>query len=133
MLSIVVALLLAAHGLVHALFLSPRPPDEPEAAEWPFDLTRSWVLAPLGFLPRAMRTFGVALLVVLVAGYVAAAVGLLGILPALFVPGIVVGSVGSLVMLGLYFHRWLLLGVAIDIVLLWAVLLNGWRPDGITA
>jgi hypothetical protein len=131
--SIIVALLLVAHGLVHALFFSPQPPDEPDAAKWPFDLTRSWVLAPLGVRPGTMRTVGAASLILLVVAYVAAAVGLLGIVPALFVPAMVVGSVTSLVMLGLFFHRWLLLGVAIDVVLLWAVLLNGWVPDGVAS
>jgi hypothetical protein len=29
--------------------------------------------------------------------------------------------------LGLFFHPWLLLGIAIDLVLLWAVV-SGWRP-----
>jgi len=129
--SFIAALLLIAHGLVHASFISPRPPDKPGAPQWPFDLSRSRVLTPLGLGSGASRGIGIGLLVVTVAGYVVAALALLGILPALFVPGIVAGSAASLVMLALFFHPWLVLGVVIDIVLLWAVLLNGWRADGV--
>jgi hypothetical protein len=45
----------------------------------------------------------------------------------------VVGAGASLAMLVLFFHPWLALGLAIDAVLLWAVLANGWRPDGIAS
>lgn len=124
------ALLLAAHGLVHASFLSPRPPAKPGSPQWPFDLAHSWLLTPMGVGASVTRPIGIVLLVVVVAGYLAAALALIGILPALFVPGVVVGSVASIVMLALFFHRWLVLGFAIDAVLLWAVLANGWRPGG---
>jgi len=33
-------LFLIAHGLIHAAYLVPRPPD---AAQWPFDLSRTWL------------------------------------------------------------------------------------------
>jgi hypothetical protein len=131
--SIIVALLLIAHGLVHLSYISPRPPDKPGAPQWPFELARSWVLTPLGLGAGLTRAVGVVLLVIVVSGYAAAAVATLGILPGLFVPGIVAGSVASLGMLGLFFHPWLMLGLVIDAVLLWAVLLNGWRPDGVVS
>ena len=53
-------------------------------------------------------------------------VGLLG--QAAFVPGVVAGSIASLALLVLFFHPWLTLGVAIDLVLLWAVLVARWSP-----
>jgi hypothetical protein len=40
---------------------------------------------------------------------------------------VVAGSVCSLLTLGLFFHPWLLLGIAIDLGLLWAAG-SGWRP-----
>jgi hypothetical protein len=33
----------------------------------------------------------------------------------------------------LFFHPWLVLGMAIDLVLLWAVLVNGWEATAIGA
>jgi hypothetical protein len=128
--SLLAALFLAAHGLVHAGFLSPRPPDKPGAPQWPFDLGRSWLLTPLGLRAPVMRAIGIALIVIVVAGYLAAALAMLGGLPALFVPGVVAGSVASIVLLALFFHPWLVAGFAIDAVLLWAVLANGWVPAG---
>jgi hypothetical protein len=126
--SLLAALFLAAHGLVHASFISPRPPDRPGAPQWPFDVGRSWLLTPLGLRVPVTRGIGIVLLVVVVGGYLAAALATLGVLPALFVPGVVAGSVASIVMLALFFHPWLVAGFAIDAVLLWAVMINGWVP-----
>jgi hypothetical protein len=126
--SFVVALFLVAHGLVHASFVKAPQDTRPGTSEWPFDLSRSFLLTPLGAGPGTCRATGVALLVVVIVGYLAAAVGALGVVPALFAPGVVAGSVASLAMLVLFFHPWLVLGLAIDAVLLWAVLANGWRP-----
>jgi hypothetical protein len=127
--SLVIALFLVAHGLIHASFLSPAPPQKPGGPAWPFDLSHSWLLTPLGLDASVTRVIGIALIVVVVAAYVVAALAVVGVLPAdLFVPGIVVGSVASTVLLAVFFHPWLVLGLVIDAVLLWAVLLNGWRP-----
>ena len=123
------ALFLLAHGLIHASFVSPRPPAPAGGPEWPFELTRSWALSPLGLDGDAGRVLGFVLLAItLVALLVAAAsvVGLLG--QAAFVPGVVAGSIASLALLVLFFHPWLTLGVAIDLVLLWAVLVARWSP-----
>jgi hypothetical protein len=126
--SIAAALLLAAHGLVHASFVSPRPPERAGSPQWPFDLARSRLLAPMGLGSGATRSIGIVLLVIVIAGYLGAAVNVLGLLPGLFVPGVVAGSVASIAMLALFFHPWLVLGFVIDAVLLWAVLVNGWLP-----
>ena len=127
--SLLVALLLVAHALVHASFVSPAPPPKPGAPQWPFDLAHSWVLSPLGLGAWATQALGVALLAVVLVGLAVAALSVVGILPAgAFMPGIVVGSVASIAMLGLFFHPWLVLGLVIDGILLWAVLASGWRP-----
>ena len=126
--SFIVALFLAAHGLVHLSFVRAPAEARPGTPEWPFDLSRSVLMTPLGVGPGACRAVGGALLAVVIVGYLVAAVGALGIVPALFVPGVVAGSVASIAMLGLFFHPWLVFGLGIDGVLLWAVLANGWRP-----
>jgi hypothetical protein len=43
----------------------------------------------------------------------------------------VAGAATSLVTLLLFFHPWLVLGVLIDVVLLWSVIGAGWTPDRI--
>jgi hypothetical protein len=34
----------------------------------------------------------------------------------------------SLILLGVFFHPWLVIGIAIDVAILWVVGLNGWIP-----
>jgi hypothetical protein len=67
---------------------------------------------------------------VTIAAFLTAALALIGIAPATWFTGLVVaGSVASIVLLVLFFHPWLVLGLVIDAVLLWAALINGWTPS----
>jgi hypothetical protein len=125
----IVALLLALHGLVHASFVSPAPPKTANGPEWPFDLGRSVLLTPLGLDAASTRVVGVALLAVVLVGYLVAAATALGLgQSAWFAPAVGVASVASVALLALFFHPWLVLGFAIDAVLLWAVAMKGWVP-----
>jgi hypothetical protein len=127
--ALVIAVLLVAHGLVHALYLVPAPPARPGAPAWPFDLRTSRVLTHIG--AGGAQAVGGLLVLVIVAAYAVAAVTLLGVGPAAWFPGAVVaGSVASLVLLAIAFHPWLVLGIAIDLVLIGAVVLGGWAPPG---
>ena len=129
---LVVAGFLLAHGLIHASFLAARPAATAGGPSWPFELDRSWLLRPLGMRADTARTVGMALIAATIAGFALAAVVALGILPAsLWTVGIGVGAVASLALLGLFFRPWLTLGLAIDLVLLWAALLADWMPDGL--
>ena len=131
--ALLVAVFLVAHGVVHLLFLSPQPPASPDAPHWPFSLAGSRILGRLGIEAPAARTIGVALLVVLLAGYSGSALAVLGLLPAtVFEPLVIAASAASLALLGLFFDRWLLIGIAIDVVLLWLVVVAGWNPAGAT-
>jgi hypothetical protein len=57
----------------------------------------------------------------------------LAFLPATMWPvGTVAGAIASIALLVLFFHPWLVLGLAIDFVLLWAVLVARWEPDWLT-
>jgi hypothetical protein len=123
---------LVAHALIHLSFVSPRPKATAGGPAWPFDLDRSWILTPLRVPPSWLHTLGVVLLVLILGGASLAAATSLGIGPdSLFVPGIVLASVASAGMLLLLFHPWLTLGIVIDVALLWAVLVAGWRPEGL--
>ena len=123
--ALLVAAFLAAHALIHAGFLSARPAT-PGGPEWPFELDRSRLLDRLGLGASAGHAVGRALFLVLLAGYgtaVAAIAGLVG--GSAFVPGVAVGSVASLALLAVFFHRWLIVGVVLDVLLLVA-LAAGW-------
>jgi hypothetical protein len=126
---LIVAVFLVAHGLIHASFVSPRPPATAGGPQWPFDLSQSWALSPLGLEAGASRVIGMVLLAVVLGGFVVAGLSVAGIAPAsVFVGAVAVGAVASIVMLALFFHPWLVLGVVIDVVLLWATLAASWRP-----
>jgi hypothetical protein len=77
-------------------------------------------MRPLAYLLVAMTV------VALVAGGLAT-IDLL--VPASWWPGLVVaGATTSLLVLIVFFHPWLVVGMAIDVGLLYLVLVNGWDP-----
>jgi hypothetical protein len=128
--NLLIGAFLAAHGLIHLSFVAPAPPRTAGGPEWPFETARSWLVTGMGLDPAAVRASATALVVVSVALLVAAGLATNGwLVPAEWWPGLTVsGAAASLVTLMLFFHPWLLLGVAIDLALLWAVFIGGWRP-----
>jgi hypothetical protein len=125
--------LLVAHGLIHLLFAVPRPATAAAtsgAAKWPFDMTRSWLVAIRGLDVSALRLVGVALVGTVVISLLLAGFATVGILvPSAWWPVLVVASsVASAVLFALFFDPQLVLGLSIDIVLLWIVLATVWAP-----
>ena len=134
MTAIVVAGLLLGHALIHASYLAPEPAAKPGAPAWPFHLDRSWLLGPIGVDREVSRLLGIALVVVVIAAFALAAIGCLGVGPAwLWRIGVAFGAVASLAVLALYFHPWLVLGIGIDLGLLWLVVAGAWEPAGVVA
>jgi hypothetical protein len=120
-------LFLVAHGLVHGLFVVPRPPDA--GASWPFDPSESWLLNRLGVESSPARAIAAGLVVVTVVAFTVTALTVIGILPAGWLRPVAIASASvSLILLGIFFHPWLVIGVAIDAAILWGVGLNGWIP-----
>ena len=126
---LLLAAFLAAHALIHASYLTPAPPRTAGGPEWPFEFARSWLVTSLQMEPTVVRILGVSLAGGSVLLLVAAALATSGwIIPPSTWPALVVaGSICSLVTLGLFFHPWLVIGIAIDLGLLWATV-SGWRP-----
>ena len=121
---------LIGHALVHASYLSPAPPATAEGPEWPFEMARSWLVTGAGLDPALVRTLGTALVVTTIALLVAAGLSTVGwLVPSdWWSPLVVGGAVASALALAMFFHPWLVLGLAIDVALLWAVLVMGWSP-----
>jgi hypothetical protein len=120
---------LLAHAAIHVGYLSPRPPATAGGPPWPFDLTRSWLLGRIGVDATSARALGIALIAVTLGGLALAAIAAFGFLPPLvWLAAVTVGVTGSLALLVLFFHPYLVLGVAIDVALLWAVWVAGWQP-----
>jgi hypothetical protein len=122
--------LLVGHGLVHLMFVAPAPASAPDAPEWPFDMTRSWLVTGPGLDVDFVRAVGVALMAAVAVVFVLAGLSTAGIL----VPQgawrmlVVGGSILSIVLLTIFFNPQLLLGVAIDAILLGVVLSAVWDP-----
>lgn len=126
---LVLAALLLGHAAIHAGYLSPRPAPTLGGPPWPFDLAHSWILSPLGVPPEILRVLGLALFAVTFAAFALAAIAALGFLPAgVWGWSTVIGAAGSLTMLIVFFHPWLAIGIAIDLLALWTVLVMGWTP-----
>ena len=126
-----VAAFLFAHAAIHGGFVSPRPPATAGGPAWPFELGRSWILGPLGVDAEVGRVLGMALVAGTTGGFALAALAGLGLAPTGIWPAAVaIGAIASIGVLALFFHPWLVLGVGIDLVLIWAVLVAGWVPEG---
>lgn len=127
---LLLAAFLIGHGAIHGGFISPRPPATAGGPAWPFELGRSWVLTPAGLESSQAHLVGASLVAVVTGAFLLAAIASLGLLPGgAWVASIAIGSIASLALLVLFFHPWLLLGVVIDLALLWLALYQNWSPS----
>jgi hypothetical protein len=128
--TLLLAVFLAAHGLIHLSYVTPAPPRTADGPEWPFALGRAWPLTAIHADPDLVRIVGVGLVMGTVVLLLAAALATGGWLVPTSMWGalVVSGAALSLITLTLFFHPWLVLGIVIDVVLLWAVVAAGWDP-----
>ncbi len=110
----IVGLFLIAHGLVHLLYVTPRPKDDPS---YPFVPEARWIARAVGIAPATAKT--VAGVMALLSAVLFAIAGIAALADAsMWQPTAVVASVTSLVLMLLFFHPWLLIGVAIDVAII---------------
>ena len=140
MLKYLIAVILIGHGLiVGAQSLgnfgggSSQPANPAWLSWWPTTLGRSWLLAALKLEGTLIdKVFG---LFWLASGLciVAAALGILGfIIPReLWRTLAICGASGSLIMLLLYFHPFLIVGILLDVVILSTLLWTKWTPEAL--
>jgi hypothetical protein len=119
------ALLLAAflvvHGAIHVGFLC--------GADWPFEPGDPWPVVALGLGPGGIRDAGGVLAVVAFLAFLLAAPTVVGVPPArLWRPLVAIGAAASAILLVVFVTPWTLPGIAVDAVLLWAVVVRGRRP-----
>jgi hypothetical protein len=127
---IVLGLFLMGHALIHLGYLSPVPPRTAGGPEWPFEMSKSWLVTNVGLSADLIRPIGPVLVAITVVVLLAAGLATLRVVvPHEWWQALVLtGAVASLITLALFFHPWLLFGVAIDAALLYLVLINGWDP-----
>jgi hypothetical protein len=126
----IIALFLIAHGLVHAGLAAAPDPDDPESKPGAFftSLERSWLLPKVGLSTVVVQWIGIVLVAVATLGFVLAGLGVFG------VPGLseiwrtlsLISAGVSLLLLVLFWHLWLIVGLLLDIGILVALLWVDW-------
>ena len=96
-------------------------------------MAKSWLVTGAGLDPALVRALGTALVLTTIVLLVAAGLSTVGWFVATewWSPLVVGGAVASALTLTVFFHPWIVLGLAIDAVLLWATLVAGWSPADI--
>ena len=126
MLKIGLAIFLIAHGLAHAGLAAAPNPDDPRAKPGAFFTAteRSWLLPKLGLNASAIRWIGIILVALSALGFVFAGLGIFGIagLEMIWQTVAVVSACTSLVLLTLFWHPWLPVGILINLGILFALL-----------
>ncbi len=115
---VVVGLFLIAHGLIHLLYATPRPADD---GSYPFVPESRWFPRALDLEVGTARAIARVLAILAVIGFVVTGIALLAN-AEVWEPLAVVASVISLALLLLFFHPWLLIGIAIDVAIIASVL-----------
>ena len=126
----IIALFLITHGLVHiALAAAPNPDDTGSKAGAFFtSRERSWLLTRLGLNPSMIRWTGIVLVSSATLGFILAGLGVFGVpgLVEIWRSAAILSAVISLVLLALYWHPWLIVGILIDIGILVSLLWANW-------
>jgi hypothetical protein len=131
---IFIGLFIIAHGLVHAGLAAAPVPDDPDSNPGAFFTSpeRSWLLPKLGIKPSTVQWIGIGLVAMAILGFILAGLGVFGVpgLDQIWRTTAVVSAAVSLLLLGLFWHPWLIVGVLIDIGIIFSLLWANWpSPD----
>jgi hypothetical protein len=132
MLKPALAIFIIAHGLVHAgLAIAPNPSD-PDAKPGAFftAMERSWLLPRLGLNASSVYWIGILLVILATLGFVLSGLGIFGVagLINIWRTVAIISSCISLLLLILFWHRYLPVGILINVGTLIALLWAKWPP-----
>jgi hypothetical protein len=127
------ALFVFAHGWVHLMFVFPKPQSPNDGlggSAYPFDFARSWLVTRQGLELRPVRRLGVVVMALTFALSALAALATVAIVvPVDWWAGLMVATAGaSSLMLLLFFSPALVLGFAINALMVALVLSGSWSP-----
>ena len=130
MLKTILSIFIIAHGLVHGILAAAPDPADPTAKPGTFftAVERSWLLPQLGLNAVTIHRIGIVLVVLSTLGFVLAGLGIWGVagLSSIWRAIAIVSASISLLLLVLFWHSWLPIGVMIDIATLVALLWAKW-------
>ena len=112
-------LLLLVHGAIHLSWLAPQPEDP----KWPFVWRSPWLPS---VSEDTLRPVGTSVIALMMLCFVVAALGVWGVgfLAGVWVPAVVLGSVLSMIVIGVLWHPWFVAAPTVDLVIAAAALLN---------
>ena len=132
MLKIALGIFIIAHGLVHTILAIAPDPADPDAKPGAFftESERSWLLPPLGLNTTIVQWIGIVLVALSTLGFVLAGLGIFGVagLSAIWRIVAIVSACISLLLIILFWHPWLPVGVLIDVATLIALIWAKWLP-----
>jgi hypothetical protein len=124
------AIILIGHAIAHAGLTSAPNPSDPESTPGAFftEKKRSWLFQRIDLDSGMVQKIGKILVNISIAGFFLAGLG------GLSVPGLNqiwhglagITAIVSLILLILFWHPWLILGVVLNIGLVIFMLLNSW-------
>ena len=127
------AVLVVAHGWVHLMFVFPKPesPNDDSGAGYPFDFARSWLVTRRGLGLELVSRVGMVLMVATFGLSVLAALSTVGVVvPTEWWAALMIATaVASTVMLLLFYSPALILGFAINALMVILVLSGSWSPS----
>jgi len=128
----IIAIVMILHGLIHAS-LSWVPVAQPGAMRTPFfpswtrkDVDALWPISKMKLPENSIRTIGWLLWLITTGAFALAGLGLVGIpgLASIWTGLAVTGSVASMLLIGLFWHPWLPVGIVLDLVVLAGIFLK---------
>ena len=132
MLKISLGIFVIAHGLVHAILAIAPNPADPDAKPGAFFTAseRSWLLHPLGLNAMAIQCIGIVLVALSTLGFILAGLGIFGVagLNIIWRTVAIISAIISFLLLIVFWHHWLPVGVLIDILTLLALVWAKWPP-----
>ena len=135
MLRTLIGIFLIAHGLVHSGLAATPIPNDPASKPGAFftAANRSWLLAGMGLNAPAIRYVGFGLVGLATFSFLLTGIGVLGVpgLHAIWRGLTVLSASLSLVLLVVFWHPWLIFGIALDLGMLVSILWAHWPASGI--
>jgi hypothetical protein len=134
MLRIIFGIFIIAHGLVHSGLAAAPVPNDPASKPGTFFAapTRSRLLSRMGMGDVSIRMVGLTLVGLATLIFLLAGMGILGVsgLQVIWQTLAIVAAALSLLLLGLFWHSWLVVGVVIDLGILVSSLWGLWPEPG---
>ena len=113
------SLFLVAHALAHTGLAAAPIPGDPDSKPGAFfaEVTRSWLFQKIGLDPGVVRLVGIILVTLSTLGFVLSGLGALGVpgLSEIWQAAAGFAAASSSILLILFWHPWIIVGVLIDV------------------